>query len=56
MGFLKEMEEIFILQEVFATEKLDGTNVCKDEFELWHNIGTGELMYYDRESNDFILV
>ena len=23
---------------------------------LWHNIGTGELMYYDSESNDFILV
>jgi hypothetical protein len=32
MGFLKEMEEIFMDQEVFATEKLDGTNVCKDEF------------------------
>ena len=29
MGFLKE---IFMNQEVFATEKLDGTNVCKDEF------------------------
>ena len=23
---------------------------------LWHNIGTGELMSYDNESNDFILV
>jgi len=23
---------------------------------LWHNIGTGELMYYDSESNNFILV
>ena len=23
---------------------------------LWHNIGTGELMSYDSESNDFILV
>ena len=23
---------------------------------LWHNIGTVELMYYDSESNDFILV
>ena len=23
---------------------------------LWHNIGTGELMYYDSEINDFILV
>lgn len=32
MGFLKEMKEIFMEQEVFATEKLDGTNVCKDEF------------------------
>ena len=32
MGFLKEMKEIFMDQEVFATEKLDGTNVCKDEF------------------------
>jgi len=23
---------------------------------LWHNIGTGELMCYDSENNDFILV
>jgi hypothetical protein len=23
---------------------------------FWHNIGTGELMYYDSEINDFILV
>jgi carbonic anhydrase len=23
---------------------------------LWHNIGTGELMYYDNKTNDFIFV
>ena len=31
MGF-QRLKEIFIDQEVFATKKLDGTNVCKDEF------------------------